>query len=938
MPAGSRTPQLHQDQERRSLGLKAQPRGMHTPFQLKGSGCSSYLFSQPSSCVKVNQFPVTMATITNSVSAERQLSPQQETWSLIESGALKALATIRFSTEDRELYPPLCKQHIWQQVLVQAITQAAKLLKDFPSFKLMHGLVPYTPMDSFSFNVDAAYRSTQFSKDELTFLRKLRLEHFLCDVPWGVLHTVRAAEAINTLQESTLQVTLKGETLPLFSENWRELFLKIFRLTPKGEGEGEEWQLHDLFPSLKTMQKGQSTVKAGDCQVVGSKRPLRLLSSLFCLNTTSQYSVTIHFAGLVLAALNGQKVDWPKEFFDEFKAEMITLHRHQQEDKAKVVKTAIGPHLTLIIEEAELLGKQERKDAGFGTTAGLTMTERVPPPRKRKIGEASGTGKMEHITRVTPHHTQPVVQPNTSCGQGTQDTPIEGEPQKRKVIKSAEKWQLPDNTSTMINQICFTHRRLEQLLTTFTRKAGSEFIKTMDDEFQKLQQEATYHFNQSSREKESLTENEHAVEKGLLHIEVRRLTKELATLNEGYEHQIEVAFELQEQLTTAETMLASLTEAKNAQQKQCDQLNEELTQKHLKLEEVQAELVATQQKLATLQTDHDEQTTYLGAVKEALQQYQKASQEASPATPRSVDGMPQASGSNAQTTTSALYSMVEGVLNPTEFQQRSVTELEQELRYVRRERDELQMTLERIMETPVDPSEEALNPTDIPKSATLPRTIIYHQLITNIPPFTTIMQTYYALKGLNLLIGQVPLLKEGVILSKPQFEQIWANADATARDTLAFMWAKGEIKLPTGIMELVTGSPPFYIGRFVLRTLSLISHHHANYYNHTPVSRLPTLKAYPSNIYHQIREMTKAQHITFNQALKTLTTEDTSICYEAVQQFTWLRERHPHRLPGPYTISQIKEYVLRVIREKETTISTRRFGTTNSRTILHPDQ
>lgn len=199
------------------------------------------------------------------------------------------------------------------------------------------------------------------------------------------------------------------------------------------------------------------------------------------------------------------------------------------------------------------------------------------------------------------------------------------------------------------------------------------------------------------------------------------------------------------------------------------------------------------------------------------------------------------------------------------------------------------------------------------------------------------MQSYHALKGLNLLISHVPLLKPGVTISKPQFEQIWSMADATARDTLAFMWARNELKLPTGIMELVTGSPPFYIGRFVLRALSLIGHHHSEYYNHTPVTRLPTLKPYPSNIYHQIKETIKNQPITFNNALKTLTTEDTSICHEAVQQFTWLRERHPHRLPGPYTIPQIKEYVLKVIREKETAISTRRFGTLNARTIMQPD-
>ena len=129
-----------------------------------------------------------MATITDLVSTEKQHSQREKLWSLVETGALKALTKVRFSTEDKELYPPLCKQHIWQQALTQAVTQAAKLLKDFPSLKLMHGLLPYTPMDPFTFHMDAAYKSTQFGKEELSFLRKLRLEQFLCNVPWGVVH------------------------------------------------------------------------------------------------------------------------------------------------------------------------------------------------------------------------------------------------------------------------------------------------------------------------------------------------------------------------------------------------------------------------------------------------------------------------------------------------------------------------------------------------------------------------------------------------------------------------------------------------------------------------------------------------------------------------------------------------------------------------------
>jgi hypothetical protein len=145
-----------------------------------------------------------MAHITEGAPTGKLCSTQSEVLGPIASGALKTLASIGFNPEDNKLHPPTCKQQLWQHVLLQAISQAAKHLHNYPTLKLMHGLTSYTPMESFSFSLDATFRSTQFSKEKITFLRKLRLERFLCEVPWGVTHPVRAAEAINTLQEDTL--------------------------------------------------------------------------------------------------------------------------------------------------------------------------------------------------------------------------------------------------------------------------------------------------------------------------------------------------------------------------------------------------------------------------------------------------------------------------------------------------------------------------------------------------------------------------------------------------------------------------------------------------------------------------------------------------------------------------------------------------------------
>jgi hypothetical protein len=256
------------------------------------------------------------------------------------------------------------------------------------------------------------------------------------------------------------------------------------------------------------------------------------------------------------------------------------------------------------------------------------------------------------------------------------------------------------------------------------------------------------------KEKESLTENEHAVEKGLLQAEIRKLTEHIEALNENYDEQIEVSFDLQEQLTTAEEALATLTKANKTQQAQCDQLTEDLDRQNNRLAAIEAELEATNQQFTELQLQHQGQSELLATTEEQLRVHNLASKSTSPDTPRSGDQTPHASGSTVHIPTSGLYSMVEGVLNQPETKERAINELQQELAYIRGERDELQVTLERTMESPRTIDEEALGTTDIPRSSTLPKAAIYHQLTTNIPPFTTIMQYFSGYEGPQSLSQQ----------------------------------------------------------------------------------------------------------------------------------------------------------------------------------------
>lgn len=217
----------------------------------------------------------------------------------------------------------------------------------------------------------------------------------------------------------------------------------------------------------------------------------------------------------------------------------------------------------------------------------------------------------------------------------------------------------------MLNQICFTHRRLEQLLTTFTKKAESKFIKKMDEEFQKLQTEANHCFTRSMRIKEPFNTKELEAENGLLLIENKRLTQKLTALNEDYERQIEMSFELQDNLSTVEATMATLTEYQRVQQEKCDQMVELTSKQSCDMEEVRANLKSTQKQLATLKAQHKEQAEILATTQEELRIYHLKSQHTTPDTPKSEERTPHASGSNTQVNTSGLYSMIEGPLEPT---------------------------------------------------------------------------------------------------------------------------------------------------------------------------------------------------------------------------------------------------------------------------------
>lgn len=77
-------------------------------------------------------------------------------------------------------------------------------------------------------------------------------------------------------------------------------------------------------------------------------------------------------------------------------------------------------------------------------------------------------------------------------------------------------------------------------------------------------------------------------------------------------------------------------------------------------------------------------------------------------------------------------------------------------------------------------------------------------LLEHTEPLKSVMQYYQAYTAINLLTNNLPMFKRGIALKHVQFKDLWDQANPRAKNTLAFMWAVGDFKLPLGIIEIMT--------------------------------------------------------------------------------------------------------------------------------------
>ena len=953
-------------------------------------------------------------------------------WKRVQETSLQAFTHVRWNPSESHWYFPVCKSHILQAVLRKALASG----EGDTEFTNMKRGPEADSSALYVFSIDSALEY-QLTPGERDFLKTLNLEDFITSNSWGVLHTQLVTEAIATLAQDTFLATVKGEKVQIIAENWREQFRQTFHLNQrKAQPVTKKWQLMELFPTAKEA-KEDDTVRISDCQHPSARRPLRLLSSLLCLNPTHQNHIALSFVEMVVSALNGEGVDWPQEFYHELTEELTALHEKHSATKVKVEKTSVGPHITLILRAKGVLDIREELEAGYRSEKALTLEEQLPNPKKSKTKEAKEVPEMQPTIRVIPSRekgiaVEPAPQPTTTV-YSVAAQPAAASSPKAVILETSEKRAPPNALPAMVEQIVQAHRRLENLLISFTIKAPHSLVNKVSSEFFKIQREATLR-----EDGDEPPENCSDVLLKSQGIQLNNLAKQLENAESLNVVNIETIFNLQEEVIAVQNKLARAEEEvlilKGQKRREivtetnCVSLTEQITKLEARLTnaeelidlyvensfEMQTLLDDQEKEMTSLQIDiqaitdrgHKELNTLQeklmlaeeevlglkGQKGEALHRIGQMQQMLDTQTKQMQDKDEEIIDLNNHFTNmnnlierqDALDLRRKGDITRLESQ---ITDYQKEIAHLTTDNHkltaeiaagkskrhlprtshtsksipdpahpitgkedqalaagvaskllhELRRDLARSQQEKADLARKLLQQQEkderniVPQTHTHPSTEIYQQMMAHTKPSESIMQCHRIYGGLNLILSNVPLLKTGCNLAFDQVQEIWSQANAAARDTLVFMWCLGDLKTPLGTMEMLTGSPPFYIKRYILRCIKLLCQHHTM--ASLPREPLPTLRSYPHGQHHFIKKLQQTKIESFRRAMSTLAAEDTAICFEAVQQYQALRNQDPKPTLQP-TLSELKDFVNSALEAQQSTLTNKKFGAITSGTLL----
>ena len=117
---------------------------------------------------------------------------------------------------------------------------------------------------------------------------------------------------------------------------------------------------------------------------------------------TNTHSIPCQYIVHITDALNGKPVDWPTVYRELIEAELKNLKHELFKDKSTLLKSMVGPPITMMLMAEGLLSVQQEIEASFLETS-IFQDKSVPSSKKRKHDT---TMELLSTEKGEPSHTQ----------------------------------------------------------------------------------------------------------------------------------------------------------------------------------------------------------------------------------------------------------------------------------------------------------------------------------------------------------------------------------------------------------------------------------------------------------------------------------------------------------------------------------------------------
>lgn len=827
----------------------------------------------------------------------------------------------------------------------------------------------------------------KFSIEEETLVQQLGLDRFLSVVTWGVNNPEVMAEVVEGLDMATFETQLNGSKVHIFNTDWRVQMQSIFYLTPHQRNvdatdSSNQVNIQKLFPNLRGMKKRPENLKISECKLLEWRKPLRLLNSLLLLRTDAS-TIPSKFVQRLLNVINGEKVDWREELYDNIRVELLTLHQALFKEETSITRTMVGPHVVILlavqghmtVEQESKAGiwdpfksfekeEQQQKRAKIGLLSNLQLDmnkeseqNKVASNEKRKLvvelaglpeknGGSSKKPKEVTVSATTSKAiTGGVLQRIPEIAVCTILTQDQGQKVPEIPVQDCNPLENKTKTGEGPVQDVASEPKKQQSQTNSTSAKGVETIRGIGAQLYSIAKRYEQFINhmttivptalsdalerevKGDEDKEQREDNiiaYHGKKGGETHDSqqgrVTELEKQLSDIQQ--KHSLS-----QEELSRAQEKLQAQSKLEEENHKLAALLAEQQREKG----EVLKEVASLQEATKINNIVHKQKEEIFQKTEQEIQEKYKINQDKLNTEHIRVKELESQVKAYQQKDEGYMEALIRAAafetwVNKDRSTKEGVREFQTKVAEMTQETIQVLHTeVERLIQEKdeLHNTMEEMNQIHPSRKPEFKRDMEHAiSALHHLPPAISIRQNFQAIRGLIFVSNGIPLLSTGAKLSQEEIITFWRRSGPSGRDALAFMWALGELKAPLGVFELVSVNPAFYVSRYCIQAMKQIAEHHRGFYTNTKYKgELPVTYQYTQREIERIQAVIDQNKDESEKSKRVFAQEDLSIFAEAVKCHQWLKKYHSDSFPPKFFETDLQHYVSNTLNNFEATVA-----------------